>query len=143
MRLRDGVGLNTPVVFRIDNAFAINHRGERLTVTTENSGYITDVDDNRPGMPDAFRLHPNYPNPFNPTTTISYDLPENTRVVLRIYDTRGQEVRSLVDEFQESGYRNVRWDGKDDRGICVSSGLYMYKISAGDFTSSRKCLLMK
>jgi len=143
MRLRDGVGLNTPVVFRIDNAFAINHRGERLSVTTENSGYITDVDDNRSGMPDAFRLHPNYPNPFNPTTTISYDLPENTRVVLRIYDTRGQEVRSLVDEFQESGYRNVRWDGKDDRGIRVSSGLYMYKIIAGDFTSSRKCLLMK
>ena len=143
MKLKDGVALNTPVIFKIDDVTAINSKGESLTVTIENSGYVTDVDATIMEMPAVFRLYPNYPNPFNPMTIISYDLPKDCRVILHIYDTRGQEVRSLIDERQERGYRTVEWDGKDNRGLRVSSGIYMYRIMAGKNTSTRKCILMK
>jgi hypothetical protein len=94
-------------------------------------------------IPEVFALHQNYPNPFNPTTTINYDMSESQVVSIMIYDIMGKEVRSLVNEFQEVGYRSVRWDATDNFGRGVSAGMYVYTIQAGDFRQVRKMVLLK
>lgn len=86
-----------------------------------------------------------FPNPFNPTTTIRYGLRESIHVTLRVYNTAGQEVRTLVDELQtprEDGFRVV-WDGRNDAGSNVASGIYFYRLQAGSFTKSKKMALLK
>ncbi|MBL7996828.1 T9SS type A sorting domain-containing protein [bacterium] len=94
-------------------------------------------------IPEVFELKANFPNPFNPSTTIQYGLKENTQVVLKIYNLLGQEVRNLVNETQSAGYKTVLWDGKNNAGTQVPSGIYIYKLEAGSFTSSKKMLLVK
>jgi aryl-phospho-beta-D-glucosidase BglC (GH1 family) len=105
---------------------------------------VTGIRDDQPSSSiGGFALYPNYPNPFNPSTLIRYDLSNQTRVVLRIYDIVGREVKTLVDAVQEPGVRSVTWDGRDNAGKVVSSGLYVYRIRAGGFTQSRKMLLLR
>ncbi len=94
-------------------------------------------------IPTEFALDPNYPNPFNPTTTIRYALKENAPVTLKIYNTLGQEVRTLVNSRQEVGYKTVVWDGLNNRGSRVASGIYIYRLQAGDFVQVRKMILTK
>ena len=94
-------------------------------------------------VPEAFALHQNYPNPFNPTTTINYDMPESQIVSIMIYDVMGREVRTLINKFQEVGYRTIRWDATDNLGRSVSAGMYIYTIQAGDFRQVRKMVLLK
>ena len=94
-------------------------------------------------MPTEFRLAQNYPNPFNPTTTIRFDLPEQALVKLQVYNILGQHVRSLMNRKMNPGYHAVLWDGKNDQGLRVSSGVYYYRISAGDFTAYKKMALLK
>ena len=94
-------------------------------------------------LPKEFALRENYPNPFNPTTVIEYALPKASQVKIQIYNILGQKVRELVDEPQEPGYKMIRWDGKDDSGVEVSSGVYFYRIAAGDFMKSKKMILLK
>ena len=101
------------------------------------------VDDPNQGLPDKFALAQNYPNPFNPTTTIRYAIRDRSKVRLTIYNSLGQEIRMLVNEIQGSGYKQINWDGKDSRGNAVSSGLYLYRLQAGDFIQTKKMLLMK
>jgi len=93
--------------------------------------------------PYALELHQNTPNPFNPTTTISFTLPQRERVTLAIYDVRGRLVRTLVDESVGEGYQERLWDGKDAKGARVSSGVYFYTLAAGDRTITKKMLLLK
>jgi hypothetical protein len=93
--------------------------------------------------PTEFDLRQNYPNPFNPATTIQYALPRASEVSVAIYNVLGQRVRSLVNEHQDPGYKTVWWDGKDDGGNEVSSGVYFYRIEAGDFVQSKKMTLLK
>lgn len=97
--------------------------------------------------PDAaisdFRLAQNYPNPFNPTTTIDYRLPAEAKVVLKIYNLLGEEVVTLVNAIQTAGGKSVAWDGTNRFGQQVSSGTYIYKITTGNFTSSRKMMFLK
>jgi len=80
-------------------------------------------------LPSGYRLEQNYPNPFNPVTTIEYALPELAHTILRVYDVMGREVTTLVDESQNSGRYRVSWDGRDQSGISVSSGVYFYRLS--------------
>lgn len=94
-------------------------------------------------LPTEFALSPNYPNPFNPVTTIRYQLPEDGRVCLRIYNSLGQLVRELVNADKKAGYYQVQWDGRNNQGIQVTSGIYFYRIEAGSFTQTRKMILMK
>lgn len=94
-------------------------------------------------LPDAFELIQNYPNPFNPSTTIRYQLPSAEKVRIIIYDLTGGKVRELVNEHKEAGSYTARWDGKNQSGGQVASGLYVYQIQAGKFTQSRKMLFMK
>lgn len=88
-------------------------------------------------------LHQNYPNPFNPNTTIVFDLMESTPVSLEIYNMRGQLVKTLIDGKKNAGTHTAVWDGKDEGGLSVSSGVYLYKVKGGKFSSSKKMILMK
>ncbi len=91
----------------------------------------------------ATLLNGNYPNPFNPETSISYSVKGNLPVVVEVYNTKGQRVRTLVNETKATGNYNVKWDGTDDNNHRVTSGVYFYKMKAGTYTSSRKMILMK
>ena len=90
-----------------------------------------------------FTLSQNYPNPFNPETVIRYTIPEDSKVELSIYNAKGQLVRRLVQERQKKGSYKVIWDGKDDRGAEISSGLYLYQIKANARMSVKKMLIIK
>ena len=90
-----------------------------------------------------FSLFQNYPNPFNPGTTIQYQLPSTTHATLKIYNLLGQEIRTLVNARQSHGLYKLHWDGRDDLGRDVPSGVYIYKLQAGDYTRSRKMELIR
>jgi len=94
-------------------------------------------------LPERLTLDPNYPNPFNLETTIQYGLPEATEILLVIYNLRGQEVRTLVNEYQSPGYKTVRWDGRDNFGQEVSSGVYFTRLRTGQSVLTRKLTLQK
>ncbi|MDZ7342887.1 MAG: hypothetical protein ONA90_00065, partial [candidate division KSB1 bacterium] len=97
--------------------------------------------------PVEFLLTQNYPNPFNPETTIRFDIPERiangVTVQLRIYNVLGELVRTLVDEMKLPGQYKVSWDGKNDAGVPVSGGLYIYRLQAGEFSESKRMLMLK
>jgi hypothetical protein len=93
--------------------------------------------------PMAFALYANHPNPFNPETTISYQLSHEEVVVLSIWNLAGQLVRELVHAPQAAGHYSVTWDGSDGAGSPVANGVYLYQIRAGEFQRARKMVLMK
>ena len=92
---------------------------------------------------DNYKLIKNYPNPFNPVTTLRYDLPENSHVNITIYDMLGRQVKNLINQTQDAGYRSVRWNATDDYGKPVSAGIYLYQIQAGEFVQTKKMMLLK
>jgi len=94
-------------------------------------------------VPTRFALENNYPNPFNPTTTIRYALPQDARVNVTIYNIQGQIVRTLVGTDQTAGYYTIQWDGRSDAGTTVASGIYIYRINAGQFVSAKKMVMLK
>ena len=95
------------------------------------------------GLPQAFKLAQNFPNPFNPATTIQYSLPEATSVSLKIYDIAGQVIRHLIEQKQVAGSHQVVWDGLDQSGVPTANGVYFYELKAGEFRALRKMLLLK
>ncbi len=101
-----------------------------------------EIGDLRP-LPDAHGLDRNAPNPFNPSTVIGFRLPEAGRVRLVVYNLLGQEVRVLVNEKMEAGYFTMTWDGTDELGRRVASGVYIYRMKAGAFSATRRMLLLK
>ena len=146
--------VNTGLTSRIVDALAVN--GSNLFAGTEDGGVwrrplsemVTGVEDDFSQAPFGFTLEQNYPNPFwseatsrsagNPATTIRYQLPTTTQVVLKIYNTFGQEVRTLVNARQPAGVNAVVWDGRDESGKEVSSGIYIYRLQTGESIQSRK-----
>ena len=94
-------------------------------------------------IPEVFALHQNYPNPFNPVTNIQFDIPEESEVRMEIYNLMGQRVATLVNNTLEPGFHAVKWNGTNDFGKQLSSGMYIYRISANNFTSVKKLILMK
>ena len=93
-------------------------------------------------IPKAFSLSQNFPNPFNPQTVIQYRLSECSKVILNVYNIHGRLVRKLVDDPRSHGIHSVTWDGKDDRGVSVSSGVYFYRMQAGEFLSTKRMTLI-
>jgi hypothetical protein len=94
--------------------------------------------------PDEFKLYQNYPNPFNPSTTIGFDVPANNTIVrMEIYNVLGQKVKTLVNDVYSAGKHTVNWDGTNDSGITVSTGVYLYRIQAGDIVQSKKLTFIK
>ncbi len=109
-----------------------------------NVSISTDVDDDGlAGLPETYSLSQNYPNPFNPTTTIKFSLPVGGDVRLDVYNVLGQRVRTLVDKFLPAGEHEVVFDGKNDSGGHVATGVYFYRIVTKDFTESKKMVLIK
>jgi hypothetical protein len=98
-------------------------------------------------LPRAFSLSQNYPNPFNPSTTIHYQVPadmsEGIQVVLEVFDLRGRKICTLVDRVQEAGNYTVQWNGRGENGEPVGSGIYLYRIQAGEYQKTRRMLLVK
>jgi len=94
-------------------------------------------------LPHAFNLYNNYPNPFNPVTTLRYDLPEDALVNITIYDMMGRVVSNLVSSQQRAGYKSVQWSATNNTGQPVSAGLYLYTIEAGEFRQTKKMVLLK
>ncbi len=123
----------------------------RIRVATHGNGaYIRDLVSETTGLepegtriPRAYHLGQNYPNPFNPATMISYELPTESTVDLSIYNMSGQKVRALVSGRKAGGTHQVQWDGRDERGIPVASGVYLYRLDAGTFSETRKMVLAK
>ena len=93
--------------------------------------------------PDTFAVAQNIPNPFNPVTTISYELPRETDVSLKIYNVLGQEVKTLIRQPIRAGRHQIVWDSKDDIGQIVSSGIYFYRFIAGPVDETKKMLILK
>ena len=103
-----------------------------------------DNNDNHHGaIPSLFTLNQNYPNPFNPVTTIDYTLPVRADVSITIYNLLGQTVRTLINNQQAAGNYSVTWDGRDNMGKTAASGLYFYRLKAGDFAESKKMIMLK
>ncbi|MBC6949207.1 T9SS C-terminal target domain-containing protein [candidate division KSB1 bacterium] len=103
----------------------------------------TSVLDQTDAVPEKFELAQNFPNPFNPSTTIQYALPENASIVLQIYDLHGRLMRTLVNQNQRAGFYTVAWDGKTDEGRAAVSGIYFCRMAAGDFVKSQKMALLE
>lgn len=94
-------------------------------------------------LPQIFNVSLNYPNPFNPTTTIKYQLPKQSDVKLVIYNLLGQKVRTLINGQVEAGYHTAVWDGRNDKGMQAASGVYIYRFEAGDYVKTMKMMLLK
>ena len=94
-------------------------------------------------LPNKFILHQNYPNPFNPVTTLRYDLPVNGHVNITVYDMLGRQVKTLINQTQNAGYKSLIWDATNDYGKPVSAGIYLYQIQSNGFIQTRKMLLLK
>ncbi len=111
--------------------------------TVVNKTLVNVVAEQKDGIPQEFSLLQNYPNPFNPSTTIVYTLPEASQVVLKIYDVLGREIRTLVNTAIPAGRYQVTWDGTDNAGHPVSSGIYIYRLKAGNYSKTMKMLLTR
>ena len=98
---------------------------------------------NNAQIPKEYILNQNYPNPFNPVTTLRYDLPEQSDVTITIYNMLGRKVKTLVNPTQDAGFKSVIWDATNYQGNPVSAGVYLYKIQAGEYISTKKMVLLK
>ncbi|MFH1700106.1 MAG: FlgD immunoglobulin-like domain containing protein [Candidatus Zixiibacteriota bacterium] len=105
-----------------------------------NKGYL---EDEEVSLPLRYALNQNYPNPFNPVTSIMFTIPEAGHVQLNVHNILGQLVKTLINSEMEKGEYTITWDGKDENGMAVASGIYFYRISANEFTHSRKMILLK
>ncbi len=150
-QLWNGFIENQPLVLAKGDVFEFGFQPEPLTDENMMRDYIIKaVGRYQPDysvfsrlLPKKFELYNNYPNPFNPTTTISYDLPVATHVSVEIYNVLGQVVTCLIDENQSAGHYQVIWDSKDGNGDAVASGMYFYRIKTDQFVNSKKMILLK
>jgi len=94
-------------------------------------------------IPKNFYLFQNFPNPFNPQTIIRYNIPRNTFVSLTIYDLMGRIIAQPINAFQSQGKKFIKWDATNNHGESVSAGVYLYRVEAGDYISTRKMVLLK
>jgi len=116
-------------------------QGGKLQVVSGAPPVSVETED--PLIPDEFIVHQNFPNPFNPETEIRFALAKDSHVVMKIYNTLGQHIRTLIETQYAAGFHSVRWDGKDKDGNPVSSGFYLYQIKAGEFSQVRKMSLIR
>ena len=115
----------------------------RLLDETGNSISQGSVLETIENIPNAFALHENYPNPFNPTTILRFDIPEVTNVTLTVFNLLGQKVKTFDYQDISAGYHSVIWDATNDLGEQVGAGLYLYQLQAKDFVKTRKMVLLK
>ncbi len=117
--------------------------GRDLTPGSLIEQYVTGIDDSEDLLPHQFELYQNYPNPFNLKTVINYDLPYAGDVELTIMNILGQEIKTIVNEFSLAGYHSIAWDGTNNNGQIVSSGIYLYKLQMSGLVQIKKLVLIK
>ena len=103
----------------------------------------TGIEETKLKIVEKFELNQNYPNPFNSKTVISYMLKAQSMVDLRVYNLLGQEVRRLVEDTKPAEVYSISWDGRNNKGEELPSGVYIYRLKAGDFVKSRKMVLLR
>lgn len=104
---------------------------------------VKEIEESNEIKPSSFSLSQNYPNPFNPTTNFQFTVPKSSHVKIEVFNVIGQRVKVLVDENMKPGVYSADWNSKDDNGKTVSSGVYLYRMQAGDFSDMKKMVLMK
>ncbi len=160
----DGPDTNSPQVSgspftgtSITQVITSGHASGALTFRFYSDVYLTDdgweagiscvslvtADEREETAPKQFELSQNYPNPFNPSTAVRYSVPSDGKVTLKVYNVLGQEVATLVNGHQKAGHYTVNWNGKDMNGRAAGSGIYLYRIQAGQRTAVRKMMLLK
>ncbi len=125
----------------------INSEGRLVLVNFVKGIMSVSIDDvleiNNGKIPKQFFLSQNYPNPFNANTQISFALPKSGRTTLEVFNVLGQKISTLVDEYLSAGTKIVNWDGRDDVGMPVPSGIYFYGLRSGEFRETKKMLVLK
>jgi hypothetical protein len=133
------------------SSFGVDQNNELYVVATAAAGKIwkfnksplaVGINENET-IPQDYKLIQNYPNPFNPSTVISYSIPQAGFVKLQIYDITGKQIRSLVNTNQQPGKYDISFNGKDDYGNSLPSGIYFYTLSSEKFSETRKMLMIK
>jgi hypothetical protein len=119
-----------------------------VVLADQNNAAIKDVEvlisrEVAPELPVDYSLRQNYPNPFNPTTDIQFSVPETGIVKITVFNMLGQEVRSLFAGLAERGTKVVRWDGRDNSGVVMPTGVYLYRMTAGTYVNAKKMMLLK
>jgi hypothetical protein len=118
---------------------ALDHAGNESQAASPS----TVTGDDTPTAPKSLALYQNVPNPFNPTTTIRFDLPHAVHVKLHVYNLKGELVATLADQHMTEGRQEIAWTAQSDKGRAVSSGIYFYRLLAGDFVETRKMVLLR
>ncbi|HPI74665.1 MAG TPA: T9SS type A sorting domain-containing protein, partial [bacterium] len=113
------------------------------TVERGNHFLQTRLIKDQPAQPTHWHLSANYPNPFNAATLITYQLPQSAVVRLEIFDLLGRHIKTLVDRTEAVGVHKVTWDGSNQQGLAMASGVYWYRLQAGSYKRSRKMLLIR
>ena len=113
----------------------LSKTGKRFSSNTDSRNHRT--------LPVKYKLGQNYPNPFNPTTQISFAIPEPSHVIIEVFNITGQRVATIVDDFMATGAYTVNWNGSDQNGYEVASGIYLYRLTAGTYSETKKMVLMK
>jgi hypothetical protein len=128
----------------VAEAVAGADHAKQLKLVVGKRGFVDEKLAEARAIPTTYELSQNFPNPFNPITTIRYGLPSAERVTLKIYNLLGAEVATLVDNEQKAtGYHAAVWDGRDKNGRVVASGVYVYRLQAGSFVMMKKVALVK
>ncbi|KAA3598110.1 MAG: T9SS C-terminal target domain-containing protein [Calditrichaeota bacterium] len=137
----ENVNLGKTYIYRlidVDSETGVEKKHEEIEIT-----FVLKQNEIGAKIPTEYSLHQNFPNPFNPSTTIKFELPKSKLVNLSIYNTKGQLVRNLLSKKLEAGFHSINWNGTDTFGNLVSSGVYFYKIEAGSFRKIQKMTFLK
>ena len=114
-----------------------------LRLETPEPGLVTNINNDSEIVPLSYRLSQNYPNPFNPSTTVQFELPQLSKVNLVIFDLLGRKVKTLVNKSVAPGKYEVQWDGRNEGGVPISSGIYILHFRAREFEQNRRIILLK
>ena len=153
-----GLSRDDSVYFFSRDKLVLNGDFDR-SVEDHNSGYATQVgvwpsisfsgesvlaiDEEKNILPKQFALHDNYPNPFNPNTTIRFDLPKEIDVSIIIFNLLGQKVKTIDKSQMNAGFHSITWNGTNNHGAQVSAGMYLYQLRTSDFVKTKKMVLLK
>ena len=146
MCIRDSTDSEENITVISNDIFASDSLGSLVCIVLHESSYSINLDvstNYELFLPESFFLQQNFPNPFNPFTTLQYNLPENSMVNVTIYDMLGRQVKTLVNQDQVAGYKSVVWDATNDYGKPVSAGIYLYQIHVDNYIQTKKMVLLK
>ena len=141
--LTEAIGIDQIVVFP---DFNLGGRTQDNIIYFDNISFYSNsvgVDNRNETFPQRFALDQNFPNPFNPSTRIRYNVLEKEFVNITIYDMMGRQVKTLINQSQDAGFKSIIWNATNDHGKAVSAGIYLYQIQAGEYISTKKMVLLK